>query len=217
MEKLNFDQLLQELRAKSPSSEEVEKEIERRNESMLLDSLTAQGIPKRIIAVLESDLKLTKAVRRSLEFFRAPREAWVLVLSGDKGCGKSVAAGAYLQQRALSALTSDLTLPETKVWWSAVKLTRMSSFNGDFESLLNTSMLVLDDLGVEYLDKGGHFQQRFDELMNDRYENFGRTIITTNLNAADFKKRYSERVTSRMREGFHHGGGFIEIPDGSMR
>ena len=83
--------------------------------------------------------------------------------------------------------------------------------------MMQSKLMVIDDLGIEYLDKNGNFLQRLDELLDERYSNFRKTIITTNLNADAFKDRYGERVADRMREGFTWGGGFIELADDSMR
>jgi len=217
MEKPNFEELYERVLKNKRPPEEIDAYFEQEREDALAKSLEGQGIPRRIIQTLNAPLKSTRAVRQVRKIFLAPKEAWVLVLSGDKGCGKSVAAGLYLKLRAERALDNQEQPPESSVWYSAVRMARMSSYNGDFDKMLRTHLMVIDDLGVEYLDNKGYFEQRFDELMNDRYENFGRTIITTNLNAQDFKERYSDRVTSRMREGFRVGGGFIEIPEESLR
>jgi DNA replication protein DnaC len=77
--------------------------------------------------------------------------------------------------------------------------------------------MVIDDLGVEYLDKNGNFLQRLDELIDERYSNYRQTIITTNLNVKAFKERYGERVADRIREGFEFGGAFMELAESSMR
>ena len=100
---------------------------------------------------------------------------------------------------------------------SGTRLASVNGYNSEFEKLAQVSLMVLDDLGIEYLDKNGNFLQRLDEIMDERYSNYRKTIITTNLNSEDFKARYGERIADRIREGFGHGGAFMELSDKSMR
>ena len=178
------------------------------------DSCSDQGIPNRIIETMTTGLTETPAMLAISEFMTKPKEAWCIVLAGPKGCGKSTAAGFYLWGKTMTSLNSP---PKTRRWWTASRLARVSGFNNEFEPLIHVPSMVIDDLGVEYLDKNGNFLQRLDELIDERYSNFKRTIITTNLNAEAFKERYGERVADRMREGFAWGGGFMELSDDSMR
>ena len=173
-----------------------------------------QGIPQRIIDTLRSDVKATEAILRIKSFLDAPREAWCLVLAGPKGCGKSTAAGLYLWEKTRPDYKSP---PKDMRWWTAARVSRISSFNDQLDQVMKTKMIVIDDLGVEYLDKNGHFNHRLDELIDDRYSNYRKTIITTNLNARDFQSRYGDRVADRIREGFKHGGAYVEIDGATLR
>lgn len=179
-------------------------------------SMRIQGVPERIIWTFNPRhvVKDTTALKTVQEFMTKPREAWCLVLAGPKGCGKSTAAAHYLWENTAAQLHSP---PKTQRWWTAAKVSRVSSFNDELEKLMKTPVLVIDDLGVEYMDKGGHFGHRLDELISDRYDNFRKTIITTNLNKKDFQDRYGARVTDRIREGFKHGGDYKEINEKSLR
>jgi len=175
--------------------------------------LETWGVPQRILKNLE-DLKTTKAVHWVREFNLCPREAWCLVLSGGKGTGKSTGAAVWLYDNVPPNGSPSYA---TRYWWSGTRIARTNGYAKEFEKMLQHKFMVIDDLGVEYLDKNGNFLQRLDELIDERYSNFRRTIITTNLNVEAFQKRYGERVTDRMREGFAYGGGFYEIADDSMR
>ena len=152
----------------------------------------------------------TTAMKAIKQFLKEDKEAWCLVLSGPKGCGKSTAAAYYLWDNTSFQVNCP---PRIQRWWTAAKVARVSSYNTELENLMKTPVLVIDDLGVEYLDKNGHFNHRLDELIDARYSNFRKTIITTNLNKADFKDRYGLRITDRIREGFKHGGAYFEITD----
>lgn len=175
--------------------------------------LQTWGVPERILQSLES-LRETKAVEWVREFTLCPREAWCLVLSGGKGTGKSTAAAVWLYENVPPEGTPAYI---TRYWWSGTRIARTNGYAKDFEKMMQHKFMVIDDLGVEYLDKNGNFLQRLDELIDERYSNFKRTIITTNLNVEAFKERYGERVSDRLREGFAWGGGFFEITEDSMR
>jgi len=149
--------------------------------------LQAWGVPERILKNLfseESPLKATKAVEWVREFSLQPREAWCLVLSGGKGTGKSTGAAVWLHDNVPIDGAPTYT---TRYWWSGTRIARTNGYAKDFEKMLQHKFMVIDDLGVEYLDKNGNFLQRL------------------------------ERVTDRLREGFAYGGGFYEIADDSMR
>ena len=175
--------------------------------------LRTWGVPERILKNLEN-LKDTKAVKYIKDFTLSPREAWCMVLSGGKGTGKSTAAAVWLYE---SVPPEGAPAYQRRYWWNGTKIARTNGYAKDFEKMIQSKLMVIDDLGVEYLDKNGNFLQRLDELIDERYSNFRKTVITTNLNAEAFKDRYGERVADRMREGFAWGGGFMELADTSMR
>ncbi|MAH47516.1 hypothetical protein CMI37_16975 [Candidatus Pacearchaeota archaeon] len=179
--------------------------------------LQTWGVPERIlknIFSVENPLEKTKAVKWVRQFSLQPREAWCLVLSGGKGTGKSTGAAVWLYDNVPPDGAPSYT---TRYWWSGTRIARTNGYAKEFEKMMQHKFMVIDDLGVEYLDKNGNFLQRLDELIDERYSNFKRTIITTNLNVQAFQDRYGDRVTDRLREGFAYGGGFYEIADDSMR
>lgn len=182
------------------------------------------GIPRRI-RDFATDPDQTAAIKR-VDRWRADSQssadAWCLVLSASKGLGKSVAAG-YAAQGMLAgggrAVVSywdsrdrkDKTLPS---WWSISSFARLGGFDGRFDAICkHPGLIVLDDLGAEYLDAKGWFHQALDAFIDERYCEYRPTIITTNLSATDFKARYSERICDRLREG----GAFYEFRGESMR
>lgn len=187
-------------------------------------SLQKQGIPQRAIDTLNSGSfeEHTAAIKAVREFAESSKEGWCLVLSGDKGCGKSTAAAFYLENRTIRIAKKNrgahsFPIPSRQFWWTAAKINRVSSYDAKLENLMRIPVLIIDDLGVEYADKGGHFNGRLDELLSARYDNYKKTIITTNLNAKDFEERYGKRISSRIMHGFEHGGNFVQIEDKSMR
>lgn len=66
-----------------------------------------------------------------------------------------------------------------------------------FESLIETPLLMIDDLGTEPLLKNITVEYLF-TLLNERGAAKRATIIATNLSMDRIKERYGERVSSRM-------------------
>jgi DNA replication protein DnaC len=80
-------------------------------------------------------------------------------------------------------------------------------------ALRATSVLVVDDVGVERLDRDGIYTRFFGALMNARYGAAGFTVLTTNLTTDETRERYGERVYDRIRER----AVWFDIAHGSLR
>lgn len=113
------------------------------------------------------------------------------VLTGNRGCGKSVAAAYVVANWDRSA-----------AWSSAPDLLRVFSGNfGDVlkrqDTLKHARLLVLDDIGTE--GDAARMCATLIELLDERKQR--KTLITTNLSKAAFLERYAdERLHSRLRE-----------------
>lgn len=71
-------------------------------------------------------------------------------------------------------------------------------YNEKIKELCNEDYLIIDDIGSE---KTSDFVIEFlYTIINRRYENMKRTILTTNLKFKDFSDRYGDRVLSRIAE-----------------
>jgi len=185
--------------------------------------LVDRGIPmKDVEAILGGTLKDTAALNVARGWFAHPGLT-VLVLSGTRGCGKTTAASwCVAQEPPRDPLRGDRWFArpasERRYWAplfvDVTRLQRASRYDQEqmwpFE---RAAVLAIDDLGLEYADVKGSFTALFDGLFNARYANEMKTVITTNLTAADFKARYGERVADRIREC----GRFVELNDPSLR
>lgn len=74
------------------------------------------------------------------------------------------------------------------------------SLKEEVERLYNCDLLVIDDLGSEFITKNG-VAFLFD-LVNDRLINNKKIIINTNLEISQFSENYTVRLTSRIYENF---------------
>jgi hypothetical protein len=166
---------------------------------------TLDDVP-RIRDLVAMGLDDTKAWDAMREWGRAP--SWCLLLLGGVGSGKSTAAGAY----AVNWATDYRRRP---LWVRAVEASRMSGFGADAEARFGVwreaSLLVVDDLGTELMTPT--WQQALDDVMDFRYQHSLRTILPSNLTADEFKKRYGERISDRIR----HEGTVRVIDTKSMR
>ena len=72
--------------------------------------------------------------------------------------------------------------------------------NSIYENILNTDLLIIDDLGTEYMNSL-KFAELFN-IINSRilYQNnhCTKTIISTNLNLQNLFSTYDERIISRI-------------------
>lgn len=117
---------------------------------------------------------------------------WCLVLSGETGCGKSL-AGAWAIAQAGG------------LWLKARALERVRF---DLDEAIAAPLLVLDEVGGERLTRSRLAVDRVAELLEERHQARRRTILTTNLrrrrhHADDdpqFVERYGARVDSRLRD-----------------
>ncbi len=160
----------------------------------------ATGVPLRFRQLAEA-VRTTEALS---EVQRAEFE--ILVLSGDPGRGKTVAAAWWLLQH--------LDGKRNSLFVSAARLSRWERYDrGEMDRLLLAPRLVIDDLGEEFNDTKGNFLAVLDETVCDRIANRRPTVITTNLTAELFFDRYGQRIRDRIREA----GRFVVSAGASMR
>ncbi len=123
------------------------------------------------------------------------RQYLILVLVGERGCGKTFAAAKWLwtaQHIAPAAIPKSSLAPRR-----FVEAVSYADVPFDERTRVGRSLaLVLDDVGTEK-----------DFLVNDiatllvaRYKNALATVVTTNLSDTEFGERYGMRLMDRMRE-----------------
>jgi DNA replication protein DnaC len=223
------------LKAEAESIARAKATQEAASKALRWEHLVARGIPlKDLERVHSGALDETPALAEARSFL-ADADLRTLVLSGGKGCGKTTAASwiAYQESPDEYQLGTgnkpdfylDLTERPTgfKKPWPAARhprfvdvsvLARVSRYKSEeMEPLERCSILVIDDLGMEYADEKGSFLATLDGIFNARYANKLRTVITTNLNRGSFKPRYGERIADRIRES----GRFVELAGESLR
>lgn len=134
----------------------------------------------------------------------SPSTRNMLVLVGDRGSGKTVAA----TWRALRD-----PRPSFYSFAHAGEVARLGRYSREWATVMNAPALCLDDVGSEYLDKHGSFASDFEELLNKFYSMKRPLVITVNITAKEFGTRYGGRVVDRLVEA----GRWVTIRDSSMR
>lgn len=158
-----------------------------------LDAFTARDkVRKQLIEAAESyvsSFNLKDRNRHLGLFFQARTGAGKthLAVSILKGVIQKGYTGCYANVPRLLEIMRDLMFD------------RAEYDDGGFLARCETAdLLVLDDLGAETVT--GWVQDRLYLLINRRYEDMGRTIVTTNCNEATLRERVGERVESRLIE-----------------
>jgi DNA replication protein DnaC len=176
------DKQIEEERVRLMIADEQRKAAERR------DRFVKAGFTTRALDIGERADEGNKAIVKLSTWPTA--EKTILILSGSAGCGKTVAATWWA-----------LRQPTVPLFVRASSFAATSRFNRDVrDEWLNAKALILDDLGTEYADTKGNFLVDLDELIDTFYGHRRALLITTNCPKGDFKNRYGERITDRIRE-----------------
>lgn len=150
--------------------------------------LEKSGIPRRMWPDLDA-LQETAAVK-AVRDWRDTSKTF-LVLEGGVGVGKTYAA-------------ADFAARPGGLFVKADAVARLSSFDAEgWERLYRAPALALDDLGCERLDEKGWAVGAILALIDRRYDDAARTVITTNLALDDIRERYGQdggRLFDRLRQ-----------------
>jgi DNA replication protein DnaC len=185
---------VEEYRSKEQEERKARQVESARREAIRLErerrsSLLAAGVPLRPLESAEAPID-TPALRE------AWRDVDLLVLAGTPGVGKSVAACVWL------CINGDREgcIPSWR-WIQAGEIARGFAYDAEaFKSIVSVRALVIDDLGLEYLDQKDRYLSTMEEILSARYANRRPTLLTTNLTPEKFKERYGERLVSRINE-----------------
>lgn len=120
-----------------------------------------------------------------------------ILMMGQTGLGKthlSLSIAKTVLERGYSVIyTSAMDM------FSAIereKFTKYNSSSDTLESILNTELLIIDDLGVEIDNK--FYKSVLYNIINTRYTHTLATIITTNCLIDELSQKYEQRITSRL-------------------
>lgn len=156
------------------------------------------NIPAKLDRILRSTLLTTTALAETARWVESKSD--VLVIEGDTGSGKSVAAAwAWMFVKLRTSRTGPVeygemhAAPSWPVWVDAPTVASLQPWSDQWAAFDRARLVVIDDVGTE--EKPERMQAVLERLWN---VSSGRAVITTNLTVADFGDRYGARVASRL-------------------
>jgi hypothetical protein len=161
-------------------------------------ALLEAGVGRHHAIMLSSHTALLQtSALKAVHAFASDSTSWCLVLAGSRGAGKTLAA-EWLLARAFRSETSGRA--RARHVYTSLQVMRARRDERLLEAMSSLEPLILDDLGVEVPDRTGDFLWCLFEVVNQRWRNRKRTLITTNVAPAEFHRRYGERVTERIQD-----------------
>ncbi len=121
-----------------------------------------------------------------------------MLLMGQSGLGKTFlmhAMAKVLIRRGVNVLIISA--------YRFLEIARKAYMNGnsdELDTLMDAEVLMIDDMGAEPLMENITIVQWFN-LINERQLQGKGTVISTNLMEDDLKRRYTERIASRITKG----------------
>jgi hypothetical protein len=151
----------------------------------LQERLDMSGVPKGIRSVLAASFEPTEATQAVDAFLASEKR--LLLLAGNFGTGKSVAAGYAIKRRPGR-------------WMHASEIKKAARFEHEarMTELQTCRLLVIDDLGSEFNDGTGWARAALTELLLVRYDEGLLTIMTSNLDGKAWKAYADPRVADRL-------------------
>ena len=118
-----------------------------------------------------------------------------ILLMGQSGLGKTYlmhAMAKVLLQRGFSVM-----LISAYRFLDTARKAYFSGSTADMDTLLDADVLMIDDMGSEPLMENITIVQWFN-LINERQQRGRATVISTNLMEDELRRRYTERIASRL-------------------
>lgn len=168
----------------------------------LRSRLLRSGVPEEHWGALAAP-SAGPAIDAARSFLAAPPKARLLVLAGTAGQGKSFALAWAVHEKGGQFVNLN-------------ELATASSFDEVFWDRLEAApVLALDELGGEKMHDA--FEARLYGLLNARYQRNRKTLIATNLLAADFRTRYLANGLERLADRLRTAGQWVNLSGPSMR
>lgn len=178
-------------RLKEIEAAEYEAEDKRFRRYVARQRMEKAGVGVRIIRTLEGALKPTAALTEVQKWW--PSESWCLALLGGKGTGKSTAAG----WAALEALTPEYG---GMIWVRCTAESRESLFGPSASEFARDArrckLLVLEEVGSEFFSDV--WRSWLEDVIDSRYADMKKTLITSNAEVPAFKERLGARIVDRI-------------------
>jgi len=167
-------------------------------------NLALMGIPRLLfdaeIMDYKEDEELKDVINRYINNIHDMFEDCVnLTLYGSNGNGKTFLTSIIMKNVYRSYYSTQRTTVAKYIstLWNSDKSDKDWAY---LERVKNVEFLVIDELGKEPVTKNGNELIVLDELMKGREEQGFPTIICTNLNLDDIKKKYGATFYSMIKQ-----------------
>lgn len=184
---------------KDIARETSERDAIERNMRRLAGKLQRSGASPRALDAATS-ARPTEALALVQRWLPDESLTW-LVMCGDKGVGKTVAATWAVREMCTRG-KSGAVKRATEV----AKLSQFDAGKAELDWLKRVDLLVVDDFGTELLND--YARAVWHELLDYRHEFYGRTIITSNLHwlAKGEKPGLADRLGERLVDRVQQAG-----------
>lgn len=187
--------------ARAAQAEQLDRTAAARSQARIAQ-LASFGVPTKDLEALAADQLDPSDAKAAIERFVArherERRSCVQILIGETGSGKTCAAAWWL---TLPAAKHPHVATLDPYFITGGRIARTSSFSdAKMERIELAEKLVIDDLGMEYLDAKGAFAAKLDAIMDARYEHLLPTVITCNMQPDELRRDLGPRIASRLEE-----------------
>ncbi len=189
------------------SPEERSRRLTMRHESKI--RMWEAGVPKRFRGASVADLTPEQDPDEKVSGWWKSRSDNLVIRSAEPGVGKSHAAYA-VGNEAVTAVGG-------AAWahaWTMIDLNDAIRPGNDptaYAVARACALLVIDDLGRETVSPWT--LERLQGILDARWSNELRTVVTTNLDGAKFLNRYGDPIVDRLKDGMT----YVEIQGNSRR
>lgn len=132
-----------------------------------------------------------------------------IIMRGRTGLGKthlSLAIAKSAIERGFGVIYGSVQTLISRLEHERFDKDKSESGDNTLQMLCNCDLLILDDLGAEFLTN--FVVTVLNEIINSRMMSNKPTIINTNLSSEELLTRYSERISSRII-GYYHALNFV--------
>jgi DNA replication protein DnaC len=162
-----------------------------------LDNLMQKvGVPKIFQSASFDNWNHSNPLKKELLSF-LDQEKPFLVILGSNGCGKSYASVALMKEYYKKHKNIPIFYAVSEMYQQWLK--EMPSPNAFTYRLTNHELLVIDDLGIR--TPSDAFLDYIYLIINSRYSNLKRTIVTTNLDSKELVDKFGKTIVSRLLSG----------------